>query len=208
MIMNRIGAVILAAGLSRRMGEPKLILPWGEGQTVISHVVGVLHEAGASPIVVVTGGAHTEILETLYGHPAVCVKNPQFENESMLTTFQVGLAAMPADVSACLVVLGDQPQMELDTVRRLMDVYQEKQPLLVVPSYQMRRGHPWVIARGFWDVIAGLPSSVTMREFLSAHAHQILYFETDSDSILRDVDTREDYAREKPRSFDHGEVPE
>ncbi len=206
--MKRVGAVILAAGLSRRMGEPKLILPWGERHTVISRVAGVLHEAGASPIVVVTGGAHTEISEALFGHPAVCVKNLQFENGSMLTSLQVGLAAMPADVSACLVALGDQPQMELRTVAGLMDVYQEKQPLLLVPSYQMHRGHPWVIARGLWDEIASLPPSATMRDFLSTHAHQILYFEAATDSILRDVDTREDYAREKPQSYDNGEPSE
>jgi len=206
MSMKRVGAVILAAGLSRRMGEPKLILPWGEGHTVISRVVGVLHDAGASPIVVVTGGTHTEISAALHGHPAVCVLNPEYENESMLTSLQVGLAALPSDVSACLVALGDQPQMELFTVIGLMEVYQEKQPLLLVPSFQMRRGHPWVIARGLWDEIASLPPSATMREFLSAHAQQVAYFETDTDSILRDVDTREDYSREKPQSFGNGDV--
>ena len=206
--MKRVGVVILAAGLSRRMGEPKLILPWGESHTVISRVVGVLHEAGASPIVVVTGGAHTEISKALFGHPAVCVKNPQFENESMLTSLQVGLAAMPADVSACLVALGDQPQMELRTVAGLLDVYQEKQPILLVPSYQMRRGHPWIIGRGLWEEITNLTPNATMRDFLSAHAHQILYFEAATDSVLRDVDTREDYAREKPQSYDNGEPSE
>ncbi len=190
------------------MGVPKLILPWGEGHTVISHVVGVLHKAGASPIVVVTGGAHTEISDALDGYPAVCVKNPQFENESMLTSLQLGLAAMPADVSACLVALGDQPQMELRTVVGLMDVYKEKLPTLLVPSYQMRRGHPWVIGRGLWNEIANLTSNTTMRDFLSAHVQQILYFEAATDSVLRDVDTREDYAREKPRPHENGEPSE
>lgn len=206
--MNRVGAVILAAGLSRRMGEPKLILPWGAGRTVLSQVVNVLHEAGASPIVVVTGGAHPELSAALQGHPAGCVTNPLYENESMLTSLQVGLAALPADVDACLVALGDQPQIELRTVIGLMEAYQKKRPLLLVPSYQMRRGHPWVIARGLWDEIAHMPSSATMRSFLTAHAQQILYFEADTDSILRDVDTREDYAREKPQSFDNGETSE
>ncbi len=205
--MKPIGAVILAAGLSRRMGETKLILPWGEGFTVISRVVDVLHEAGASPIVVVTGGAHGEISTALLGYPAACVINPRYENESMLTSLQVGLAALPANVSACLVALGDQPQIELRTVRGLMEVYQETQPLLLVPSFQMRRGHPWVIARELWDEIAGLPPTATMREFLSAHAQQMMYFEAETDSILRDVDTREDYAREKPQSIRNGEAP-
>ncbi len=208
MMMNPIGAVILAAGLSQRMGEPKLILPWGKSHTVISRVVDVLYNAGANPIVVVTGGAHTDISTALQGHPATCVVNPQYENGSMLTSLQVGLAALPADVSACLVALGDQPQIEPGIVVGLLALYQEKLPLLLVPSYQMRRGHPWVIARELWDEIASLPPSATMRSFLTAHALQTMYFEVETDSILRDVDTREDYARENSQFIENGEPSE
>ena len=87
-----IGAVVLAAGRSQRMGRPKMILPWGE-TTVIGQVANVLLAVGVDDVLVVTGGAQNEVEGALTGMPVRTVFNPEFANGEMMHTLQVGLAA-------------------------------------------------------------------------------------------------------------------
>lgn len=192
-----IAAVVLAAGLSRRMGRPKMILPWGN-TTVIGKVVDVLSEAGIEQILVVTGGARAEVEKALEGLPARPVYNPEFKFDQMSLSLKVGLKALSPTISAALVALGDQPQIEVDTVRKLKDAYENLQPSLIVPSYRSRRGHPWIVARSLWKEILYLNPPRTLRDFMQGHADQIHYVEVKNDSIFRDLDTDADYLRERP----------
>ena len=145
-----IGAVVLAAGQSRRMGRPKQVLPWGS-KTVIAHVVEVLTWALVDPIVVVTGGSHQEVERALLGTPAQPVFNAHFMNAEMGSSLKTGLVALPQRTEAVLVVLGDQPQLELIVVRGLVDLYQDSRACLILPSYHNRRGHPWLVGRSMWS---------------------------------------------------------
>ena len=78
--MMRVGAVVLAAGRSRRMGRPKMILPWGE-TTVIGQVVNVLLAAGVDDLLVVTGGAREDVESALVDMPVRTIFNPDFAND-------------------------------------------------------------------------------------------------------------------------------
>ena len=194
---SRIAAVVLAAGLSRRMGTPKMVLPWGE-TTVIGRVVSVLTQAGIEEVLVITGGARQQVEVALQGMPARVAFNPRFAEDHMTLSLQVGLAALPADVEAALVTLGDQPQIEPAVVQAILQAYFEKRSSLVVPSYQHHRGHPWLIARELWKDVFALHTPQTLREFLNAHAGQIDYLPVENASVIRDLDTREDYERDRP----------
>lgn len=189
-----IAAVVLAAGLSRRMGRPKLVLPWGE-TTVIGQVVDVLLEAGASPVVVVSGGAHAQVEQALLGRPVRLAFNPRFAEDQMIVSLQTGLAELPDSIEATLVALGDQPQIERQVARAVMIEYQTSRAALVVPSYQMRRGHPWLVDRTLWPALIALHPPDTLRDFLSTHAGQIRYLAVETASVLQDLDTPEDYER-------------
>lgn len=196
---DRVGAVILAAGLSRRMGRPKMALPWGD-TTIIGQVVRVLLAAGAAPLVAVTGGSREVVEAALSGLPVTLAYNPDFANGAMLTSLQVGLRALPDDVTACLVALGDQPQIEVEVTRAVLSVYHQAGAQLIVPSYHMRRGHPWLAGRELWPDLLALASpttssNVTLRDFLDTHAPAIHYLPVEAPSVLQDVDTPEDYRR-------------
>jgi molybdenum cofactor cytidylyltransferase len=197
-----ISAVVLAAGLSTRMGLPKLILPWGS-TTVIGQVVATLAQAQVDDIVVVTGAARTEV-EAAVGQGRWegirMVFNPRYVEDNMLVSLQAGIAALGGQVDAMLVALGDQPQIEFDVVRLLVDTYRTEGHPLIVPSFRMRRGHPWVVARALWPDLLSAPAGSTMRDFLLAHTGQITYIAVSSPSILRDLDTPEDYARDRTAS--------
>lgn len=192
-----IAAVVLAAGRSLRMGRPKMTLPWGN-TTVIGRVIQVLVQADVPEIVVVTGGAHELVSQVLSGQPARLIYNPHYRQDEMALSLKAGLQAVSAVCDAAMVVLGDQPQIEPEVVEAVMGIYLQTGAGLVVPSYQMRRGHPWLIARALWPAVLKLEPDKTLRQVLNDYASQIVYVEFDTSSILRDLDTPEDYQRERP----------
>jgi molybdenum cofactor cytidylyltransferase len=197
--MLKITAVVLAAGHSRRMGAPKLALPWGE-TNVIGQVLGVLSQSGIQDIVVVTGGAYHEVQHALRGLPVRLVYNPDHEQGEMLASFKVGLAALGNDPDAALVVLGDQPQIQEQVVDKLLQAYVDTGAPLVIPSYQMRRGHPWLLDRSLWADALAIQEPTTLRDFLRDHQDSIHYVVVDTDTILQDLDTPADYDAYRPPS--------
>ena len=197
MTPNSIGAIVLAAGQSTRMGLPKMGLPWG-ATTVIGQVVSVLLTAEIWPVIVVSGAAETVVKNTLSEVAVIIAHNERYQTGEMLGSLQTGLRLLSEATSAALVVLGDQPQIEVATVRRLVGLYQERRPDLLVPSHKMRRGHPWLVSRCYWPEILALAPPQNMRDFLNRQASNIHYVEVDNPSILKDLDTPEDYAAERP----------
>lgn len=196
-----IGAIVLGAGRSQRMGRPKLTLPW-EKTTVIGQVVEVLCVADVAEIVVVTGGARSEVEVALRHTPAVPVFNPSFSDGEMSRSLQVGLKTLSKSLEATLVVLGDQPQIELDVVRAVIAAFRQSKPVLVVPSYQKRRGHPWLVKRSLWRELFGLEAPNTLRDFLNQHLADTQFLNVDTPSILQDLDTPHDYQRYRSAQVD------
>jgi molybdenum cofactor cytidylyltransferase len=161
--------------------------------------VSVLAHSGAAPVIVVTGGAHESVEAALRDMPAQPVFNPRHADGEMLHSLQVGLASLPAPIEAALVALGDQPQIEAPIVQAVLHAYFESSAPLVVPSFQMRRGHPWLVHRSLWGQILEAQEASTLRDFLNRNAEQIHYLAVESDSILRDVDTPEEYEKEREK---------
>jgi molybdenum cofactor cytidylyltransferase len=174
-----------------------MILPWG-ATTVIGQVVGVLAQAAIELVIVVTGGGRELVEAALQGSPARLVFNPRYQSDDMAWSLQTGLAAMPENVEAALVVLGDQPQIQVPVVEAVVAAYRQTGSLLVVPSYAMRRGHPWLVGRSLWPEILALQPPDTLRDLLRASADRIHYLVVDTPSVLRDLDTPEDYERDRP----------
>jgi molybdenum cofactor cytidylyltransferase len=184
-------AIILAAGKSTRMGQPKMLMPWGD-TTVLGAVIRTMQHAGVGEIVLVTNAL---IAANMTDAKIQVVEN---DNGEMLESLKAGIAAVRPSAEAALICLGDQPQVEERSVRSVCEAYQKSKVNLVVPSYHMRRGHPWLIARGLWDEILHMREDETMRDLLNNHKDEILYVECDTPSILQDLDTPDDYLKYKP----------
>ena len=197
--MGEVAAVVLAGGESRRMGVPKMTLPWGE-RTVVSQVVSVVRAAGVGEIIVVTGGLAASVRDALAGEAVTLVHNAQYKDGEMLSSVRCGLsAAVHGQAEAALIVLGDQPQIQVDVVRHLLRRWQETDAEIVMPSYQMRRGHPWLLTRSLWQEVLSLKAGETLRDFLNVHQGDIVYQVVENDSILQDLDTPESYERQRPK---------
>ena len=192
-----ISAIILAAGQSKRMGQPKMLLPWGK-LTVIEKVIITFLDAKVQEIVVVTGGARELVEKILEGYPVRKIHNKDYATGEMLSSIQDGLRAMSNQTPAALIGLGDQPQVQEQTIRLICETYRESGFSLIVPSFQMRRGHPWLVARPLWGEILALKSPESPRDFLNRHAADIHYVNVRTPSILADLDTPEDYQQSHP----------
>jgi molybdenum cofactor cytidylyltransferase len=192
-----ISAIVLAAGQSKRMGQPKMLLPWGN-LTVIEQVVTTFLNAGVKDILVVTGGAHDQVQKAIEAYSVRSVQNSEYAAGEMLSSLQLGLSKMPDPTQAALIGLGDQPQIQEESVRQVCEAYQRSLSLLIVPSFRMRRGHPWLVARPLWNELLGLRPPETPRDFLNDHADQIQYVSVDTPTVLADLDTPEDYQNSRP----------
>lgn len=202
--LKPVEAIVLAAGRSLRMGEPKLALPWGN-TTVLGAVIQALAEGGAAHglqgILVVTGG-HQLLIEELLRQlpcplPLRWTFNPQYEGE-MVLSLQKGLEHLLPTTQAALIALGDQPQILASTVQSILQCYQEEGHALIAPSYQMHRGHPWLVDRTLWADLFTLSATQTLRTFFNNHAEQVHYLVVDTPSVLKDLDTPDEYQRERP----------
>jgi molybdenum cofactor cytidylyltransferase len=192
-----ISAIILAAGQSKRMGQPKMLLPWGS-LTVIENIVTTFLDAGVEDIVVVTGGAREQVESVLANYRIRKIHNRDYVAGEMLSSLQCGIKAMFPQVQAALIGLGDQPQVQLKSIRAICDAYEASKSSLIVPSFQMKRGHPWLVARTLWNEILKFQPPTTARDFLNKHSSLIQYVNLDTATILSDLDTPEDYRTSHP----------
>ncbi len=193
-----ISALVLAAGLSTRMGQPKMLLRWGES-TVIGKVVGMIMAGGVKDVVVVTGGTQDAVKAALQDYNVRFIYNQNYADGEMLTSVQVGLIELHEDTQAAMIVLGDQPQIEPEIIWHIIDRYVLTGSKLVVPSYNMHRGHPWLVERTLWGEISKLRNPATLQSFLNKHQSMIEYLVVDTPSVLHDLDTLADYEQNKPR---------
>ena len=224
-VRGQVAAVVLAAGQSSRMGQLKQVMPWGARGTVIGEVVQRLQRvAGLSEIVVVTGrdramveACVAQALSVAQGPPASSavaprvsaprvsappvrtVFNPKFAEAEMARSVEAGLDALPEDTLAVLVVLGDQPQLRPEVIEALLQRWRETQAPVVAPFYQGQRGNPVLLDRSVWPLVRALPDSANPRQIFQA-AGRLERLDVADDTILCDLDTPEDYAREFERA--------
>jgi molybdenum cofactor cytidylyltransferase len=191
---SNISGIVLAAGLSSRMGRPKMLLPWKES-TVIDQIIKTLIQSELGDILVVTGANRNEIEDSTKFFPVRTVYNPDFENGSMLMSLQTGVKALPWNCCAFLIILGDQPFLKAGTINSLLDLYYDQPRKIIIPSYKMRRGHPWLLDCSLKNEILDLVEPENIRDLLIRNESEISYLVVDDPAILEDMDSPEDYER-------------
>jgi molybdenum cofactor cytidylyltransferase len=199
-LQRSIGAVVLTGGQSVRMGQPKVLLPWGKNKTIIEHITEQLIRSRINHIRVVTGYYADEIKPFVKPLGVKTVHNRAYKTGEMISSLQAGLRAMPDNVAATLVVLGDQPRIQPKVIYQLLSAYARGEGDLLIPCYKTRRGHPILIGRQYWAEILKLRRTDTLQDILNAHNNQITTINVDTDSVLRNVDTLEDYHQERFRA--------
>ena len=188
-----IGAIVLAAERSRRMGAQKLLLPLG-GQPIIARIVDSVLKSSVGEVCVVVGSDAEAIKSVLAGRKVQFVFNPDPQAD-MLRSVRCGLRVLPEDCEAVLVVLGDQPGVTSDLIDALIQKFRAGQHAIIVPRCRERRGHPLLFAARFRDEVLTHHESVGLQGLLAAHPQQVGEIEVASAEMLVDMDTPEDYER-------------
>lgn len=187
-------ALVLAAGESRRMGTPKLLLPFG-GKTIIEHIVDNINQSKADKILVVLGSHREEIQNKLADRPVLSVVNHRYM-EGMLSSIQIGFGALPKDTAAALVCLGDQPLIPFSVLDDLIEAYEQTKKGIVLPVYKKKRGHPILIDQKYRQEVLDLSPDTGLRSLVHNHPQDVQEAKVDTPHILKDIDKPEDYARE------------
>ena len=190
---RRVGVIVLAGGRSA-------LLPWGKGRTIIAHIAEQFIRSRMDPICAVTGFCASDVKAAVEPLGIKTVHNRRHKTGGTLSSLQAGLRAMPDHAAAALVALGDQPRIQPKVIYQILSAYAGGAGDLLIPSYQMRRGHPILIGRRYWPEILKLPQTGSLRDIIHAHDDRIRNVIVDTDSVLHDVNTPEDYRQERIRA--------
>lgn len=197
--MVRVAGIVLAAGESARMGEPKPLLDAG-GRTFIECAVGLLAGGGCAPVIAVVRPepANAEpqgrIAALARAAGALVVANPEHES-GQIDSLRCALVVLPADSAACAVLPVDHPLVAPGTVAALIAAFTESGAPIIVPSYGGRRGHPTLFARSLFHELRHGDLAEGARTVLRAHANAVLELPVGDPGILADVDSPADYRR-------------
>jgi molybdenum cofactor cytidylyltransferase len=192
-------AVLPAAGASRRMGRPKLLLPF-RGGPLVAGVVNALLGGGVEEIVLVTAPEDEELRGWARRAGIASAVNPEPER-GMLSTIREGIAALGGAAelarrgSILLVSPADLPNLEAGTVVDLLRRMRESGAPIAEPVFHGKRGHPLAIAPALIPEIDTLDPNVGLRQLRDRHAAELLEIAVEDAGVVQDVDTPEDYER-------------
>ncbi len=201
-VIRMISGIILAAGESKRMGKPKQLLPWGKS-TILQQVVDNATKSKLGKVLVVLGYRADEIAAKLGQTSAQIVVNQDFKL-GMSSSLKCGLRCAPTDSEAFMSLLGDEPLVDTDIIDLLIDRYHTGRYGIIIPVYNGRGGHPVIFDRRYKDELLALGSEDGASEVVHRHPEDVLKVMVDSENILLDIDTVQDYAQARRIDNRHG----
>lgn len=192
--MKNIWAIILAAGESKRMQVPKMLLPF-QGRTMIEKVIENVNDSEVFNTLVVLGSFREEIMSVIKDHPVQYCFNRNYA-EGMLSSVQCGFKNLPEDLEAAVVMPGDYPLVGPEVINKLLNAYLKTGKGIVIPVYSGRRGHPILIDSKYRGPVTSLDHGEGLRSLAARNPDDVLEVSVASSGILKDFDTREDYLNE------------
>lgn len=187
-----VGAVILAAGSSSRMGSPKQILPF-RGQSLLRRAVLAALDAGCRPVIVVTGAYADLSRRELDGLDVREVFNPRWET-GMASSVGAGIEGLlAADASAAVLMLCDQPHVTAEVISGLVTAHDATGKPVIASTYGESFGVPALFGRTLFAELARLEGTSGAKQVIKRHAPEAHFLPFPGGDV--DVDTRDDFAR-------------
>ena len=195
----RLAAILLAAGESTRMGQPKALLPWG-GLPLVRHQADLLTAHPAiDQLIVVVGSLQDEVSDALKGTPARVVVNPRFR-EGRATSLAAGARALQGAPSSVLVVNVDQP-LDATLLEPLVAAWRTDPVALWRPSYKGSGGHPLIVPADVAPELAHITEATRgLRAVVTSHRPRLRSVPVDSQLAVLNLNTPTDYAAAQPPS--------
>jgi molybdenum cofactor cytidylyltransferase len=186
---RRVGALVLAAGRSTRMGGPNKLLAEIGGKPLVRIVTEQALASRAAPVIVVTGHERAKVEAALAGLRVRFVHNPDYA-AGLSTSLKAGLAALPPEIDGTVVCLGDMPQVTASLIDRMLEAFDPARgALVVVPTIEGKRGNPVVWSRRFFPDLMTLEGDVGARHLIATYADAVAEVPLEDSAALTDVDT-------------------
>ena len=190
-----ISGIVLAAGTSSRLGQPKQLMELG-GRPALQHVLDAASAAGLDELVVVLGHRAEDVAAALsLPAGARTVLNPDYAT-GQASSMRTGLAAASPSSVAAVLLLGDQPAMRPDDIRAVTDAYRSGAGPIVQGSYRGVPGHPVLFDRTVWPDLLAVRGDRGARDLIKNHPDWVVHVDFDAE-VPADLDTMEDYERLK-----------
>jgi len=188
-----IGAVVLAAGSSFRMGTPKALLEIGE-KTFLQHVVDVIRSADVEEVVVVLGHDAPGIKLTMTWFEGRTAINEEW-GRGQLSSMIAGLNAFEEPgPQGVLFWPVDHPLVPPDLIKELLEAFRDSGKAIIIPEYEGRRGHPVIFRASLYDELRDADPRIGAREVIRRHPDDIHTVPTDHKGVLVNIDTPGDYS--------------
>jgi molybdenum cofactor cytidylyltransferase len=189
--------LLLAAGSSERVGQPKQLLDW-HGQPLVCHVAAQARASRLAGLVIVTGHAGEAVQAALAAAGSLHVVHNADYAQGQASSLRAGLEALPANAAAAMVLLVDQPRITAALLDSLLDAYaaaHERDPALaaLIPHSQNRRGNPVILARRLFAEAQALEGDQGARPLLDQHDAHVCWQEVPDPAVVQDIDTYDDY---------------
>ena len=185
----KVAAIVLAAGLSRRMGKANKLLAEIDGGTMVARVLDAVTASHASPIIVVTGHEAERVEGALAARRITFVRNPEYE-EGLASSVRHGIAALSNDVDGALICLGDMPRIRTAQLDRLIAAFNPTEGRAIcVPTFRGKRGNPILLARRFFPEMQRLKGDSGARHLIGQYHEVVFEVEMDDDGVLVDIDS-------------------
>jgi molybdenum cofactor cytidylyltransferase len=186
---RRVGAIVLAAGRSTRMGGPNKLLAEIGGKPLVRFVAEQALASRATPVIVVTGHERVKVEAALAGLRVRFAHNPDYA-AGLSTSLKAGLAVLPPEVDGAIVCLGDMPQVTASLIDRMVEAFDPARgALVVVPTIDGKRGNPVVWSRRFFPDLMALEGDVGARHLIATYADAVAEVPVEDSAALTDVDT-------------------
>lgn len=186
--------IVLAAGKSVRMGQQKLLMTYGE-KSILENIVEKALNSKAGSVKVVVGSHRDQVYDLIKDRPVQIVENFDFE-EGMLSSVQRGFNALSSTARAGIILLGDQPMVQSLVIDKLIESFEKTGKGIIIPVYNNKRGHPVLIDTKYIPRINQLDPNKGLRQLMDECSGDIHEMEVETNTILKDIDTIEDYKRE------------
>ena len=187
-----VAVVVLAAGGSTRLGQPKQLLPLDD-MPLLARTLEIARRSGLSPRVVVLGGYEAAIREAVGLDGFDVVSNPDFA-EGQSTSLIRGIDALPREIDGAVIMLGDQPLLAPGILDSLVEAFRVDHDVAVQPRYADGPGNPILISKRIFPELLQITGDVGARKVLQQHSDRVRQIDVTGWPTPRDVDTMEDYA--------------
>jgi molybdenum cofactor cytidylyltransferase len=187
-----VAGILLAAGTSSRMGSNKLLFEL-DGASVLRGAAQRALASGLSPLLVVLGHQAERARQELDGLPCQIVVNPSYE-QGINSSLRAGVAALPAEVQAVLVMLADMPLVTAEMISRLIARYRSAGASLVISDYEGVNAPPMLYDRTLFGELQIMTGEGCGRQVVKRHQHEAEVLAWPA-AALADIDVPEDYAR-------------